>query len=67
MKIFKFAVLAAVLFAANPRVGSSYNGQIYAVSCTAQAGFSVGANGIGYAYLDHSNPFSGLAMQGLGC
>ena len=67
MKFFKFAALAVVLFAANPRVGSAHNGQIYAASCTANAVFSVGSNGIGYAYIDHANRFSGLAMRAFGC
>jgi hypothetical protein len=63
----KFAALFLVLFAANPRAGFHHSGQFYVASCNFQAGASVGPNGIGYAYLDHSNAFSGLAMKAFGC
>ena len=71
MKALSFAVKASVLVVAlallNPRAGVSHNGQFYVTSCSLQVGGSVGPNGIGYAYLDHSNPFSGLAMKAFGC
>ena len=63
----KATLLVATLFAVNPRVGVHHSGQFFVASCNLQAGASVGPNGLGYAYLDHNNPFSGLAMQVFGC
>ena len=71
MKALSFAVKASVLVVAlallNPRAGVHHSGQFYVTSCNLQVGGSVGPNGIGYAYFDHSNPFSGLAMKAFGC
>lgn len=71
MKPVSFLLKAAVLVTAiaflNPRAGFHHSGQFYVTSCNLQVGGSVGPNGIGYAYLDHANPFSGFAMQAFGC
>ena len=71
MKPLSFAVKASVLAVAlvllNPRAGAHHSGQFWVISCSLQVGGSVGPNGIGYAYIDHSNPFSGLAIKAFGC
>ena len=63
----KFAALFLVLFAANPRAGFSYNNQFFLASCNFQVAGSIGPNGVGYAYFDHTNPFSPIGMKALGC
>ena len=70
MKALSFAVKASVLVVALALLTSRWRPPQRSVSCDQlqpQVGGSVGPNGIGYAYLDHSNPFSGLAMKAFGC
>ena len=65
-QITRFALLAGVLFVANPRAGFTEDGGLYVASCNAQSVAAIGLGGPRAAtFID--NPFGALAMQNFGC
>ena len=65
--VTKLAVITAVLFALNPRMGGHPNGSIYATSCNFRVAASIGQNGVGYAHFPRENPFNDIALRAFGC